>query len=366
MINWMDNFNIYGTDGGRTARMLNGVYAEVTNCDLQVDPDPTAGGGQVLRCYSLGNGGITRKVLPVARTTVGIAARYWLAALPSIGTQHPVLASFRDVNDNRHISITVNSVGWIEVYRGDSVAGTSFDFWDGARTKLGDSGGPVMVANAWKHVETKVVLDAAAGSVEVRVEGATVVNLAGIRTTNAAAAAASCAQVGVGNSDNGPQTLYVKDFIVWDGTGASNNNFMGSCQVLKITPQADVALNWTPSGGGTGFNLINEVTPDDDATYISAPTPAPAAYKCSLTDLPLTVTSVRGVMPIHRSRKTDGGDGNIQVGAISGAATGLGVDRPITTAYTYWWDIFDTDPNTLGAWSRLSVNAMNLQLNRSL
>jgi hypothetical protein len=71
-------------------------------------------------------------------------------------------------------------------------------------------------------------------------------------------------------------------------------------------------------------------------------------------------------MPIHRSRKTDAGDGNIQVGAISGASTGLGADRPITTAYTYWWDIFDTDPATAAAWSRTSVNAMNLQLNRTL
>jgi hypothetical protein len=71
-------------------------------------------------------------------------------------------------------------------------------------------------------------------------------------------------------------------------------------------------------------------------------------------------------MPIHRSRKTDGGTGNIQLGVISGAATGLGVDRPITTAYTYWWDVFDSDPNIAAAWTKAAVNAMNLQLNRTL
>jgi hypothetical protein len=307
-----------------------------------------------------------RKVLPIARTTIGVAQRIWLEALPSTGTQHPVIASFRDISDSRHIIITVNTAGWIEVYRGDALATTQYDFWVTATTKLGDSGAPIIVANAWQHIETKVVLSDTVGSVEVRVEGITVVNLTNVDTINSAGGVtASIAQMGIGNSDSGP-TMYVKDYIIWDTTTGFNNNFMGSCQVLKIIPDADVALNWTPSAGTTGYNLINEVTPDDDGSYISAPTPAPAAYKCSLSDLPITVTSVRGVMPIHRSRKTDAGDGNIQVGAISGASTGLGADRPITTAYTYWWDIFDTDPATAAAWSRTSVNAMNLQLNRTL
>jgi hypothetical protein len=71
-------------------------------------------------------------------------------------------------------------------------------------------------------------------------------------------------------------------------------------------------------------------------------------------------------MPIHRSRKTDGGDGNMQLGVISAAATGLGSNRPITTAYTYWYDIFDADPNGAAAWTRISFNAINLQLNRTV
>jgi hypothetical protein len=360
MINWMDNFNIYGTDAGRAARMLNGVYAETTRADLQVDPDPTAGGGQVLRKFGGGLGGDLRKVIPVPRTTVGALGRFWFTSLPiALGDgECPTMFSFRDTNNLIHIQITIDPSGNIVVNRQDGAG----------KVQVGITATPPITANAWKHVEAKVLLDDVAGTVEVRVEGATVINLAGIRTNNnVGGIVKSCQQVAQQScQDGGGPVMYMKDYIIWDGTGASNNNFMGSCQVLKIIPQADVALNWTPSGGATGFNLINEVTPDDDATYISAPYPAPAAYKCSLTDLPLTVTSVRGVMPIHRSRKTDGGDGNIQIGAISGAATGLGVDRPITTAYTYWWDIYDTDPNTAGAWSRLSVNNMNLQLNRSL
>lgn len=359
-INWMDNFNIYGTDAGRSARLLNGVYAETTRADLQVDPDPTAGGGQVLRKYGGGLGGDFRKVLNTARVTVGAAARFWFSNLPTVvgDSECPTMFSFRDVNNLIQVDITIDPSGNIIARRQDN----------GAQVQLGITANPAIVANAWKHVEAKVKIDNAVGTVEVRVEGVVVLNLAGLDTySNQIGSIASIQQVGQKScQDAAGPTMYMKDYIIWDTTTGFNNDFMGSCQVLKIIPDGDVALNWTTSAGLTGFNLINEGTPDDDGSYISAPTPAPAAYKCSLSDLPANVTSVRGVMPIHRSRKTDGGDGNIQVGAISGASTGLGADRPITTAYTYWYDVFDTDPATAAAWSRVSVNAMNLQINRTL
>jgi hypothetical protein len=356
MINWMDNFNIYGIDGGRVGRMSNGIYAGVSWADLVVDPDATAGGTYVLASTNT-NFSSVRKVMPNPRTTMGAAARFWLSALPS-ATREATYFTFADVSVFPHIAVNVDPSGYFRVYRADTGA------------LLGSSANPVILANAWQHVEAKVFIDVGAiGTVEIRVEGITVVNIAGVRTASAAGGSAASVQnvLLLGGSGNYGATTYVKDFIIWDNTTGFNNNFMGSCQVYKIIPNGDVALNWTPSSGATGFNLINEVTPDDDVNYISAPAPGiPAAYKCSLSDLPVTVTSVRGVMPIHRSRKTDGGDGNIQLGAISGASTGLGADRPITTAYTYWYDVFDTDPATAGAWTRVSVNAMNLQLNRTL
>jgi hypothetical protein len=361
-VNFMDNFNIYGTDAGRAARMLNGVYAETTRADLQVDPDPTAGGGQVLRKFPGGLGGDCRKVINTARVTVGAAARIWFTSLPPApgDGECPTMFSFRDVNNLIHVDITIDPSGNIVARRQDA----------GVQVQLGITANPVIVANAWKHIEAKVKIDNAVGTVEVRVEGITVLNLAGIDTfTNQPGAVASIQQVAQKSAQDGgaAPTMYVKDYIIWDTTGAFNNDFMGSCQVLKIIPDADVALNWTPVPGPAGYNMINLVTPADDVNYISAAAPGiPAAYKCSLSDLPVTVTSVRAIMPVHRSRKTDGGDGNIQIGAISGASTGLGADRPITTAYTYWYDVFDADPNGNVAWSRVSVNNLNLQINRTL
>lgn len=359
-IQWMDDFSSYGTDVNRSNRLLDGVYASVTRFDLQADPDPTSGGGQVLRGFGGGLGGDIRKALSSGQTTVGIASRLWCAALPSVAIAGMCPHVYKDASNNVHITIMVNPSGYLEVYR---------DGWadSGHRTLLGTTSSPVISANSWKHIESKVVFDATAGSVELRVEGIQVLLLTGIRTlSNVSGAGTTCSMVASNSpQDSSQPAFYLKDFIVWDGSGTVNNTFMGSCLVYKIVPQSDSALSWNTSSGLTGYNLINDSTPDDDTNYISAPYPLPASPSSfNLTDLPANTSSVRGVMVIHRSRKTDGGDGNLQASVISGANTGLGTDRPITTAYTYWWDIFDKDPSG-SSWSKTLVNALKLQLNRT-
>lgn len=357
----MDDFTSYGTDTNRSARLLDGAYGAVNLFSLQADPDPNSTGAQVLQGTGGGLGGDIRKVLTGPQTTVGMANRLWMTGLPPGPNQGFCFHVYKDVNAHVHIQLQVNPSGYIEAWRNA--------FTDtGLRTLLGTSTTPVMSANAWRHIESKVVFDATTGgSIEVRVEGIQVLLLTGIKTTSdVVGAAATCSMVGaMSPQDNAGILFYFKDLIVWDGTGTTNNTFMGSCIVYKIIPQSDVTLNWTTSSGLTGYNLINDATPDDDTNYIYAPYPAPSPSTFNLTDLPANVSSVRGVQVMHRSRKADGGDGNVQTTLISGANNAVGADRPITTAYTYWWDIFDKDPSG-SSWSRTLVNALQLKLNRTL
>lgn len=361
-VNWMDNFGFYGTGGAGANRLLNGVYAQTDFVSLGADPDPVAAAaGSIVVSFATTTAGVgvLRRVLTTARTTVGIAGRFWQNKLPANSGISVRPASFRDINNLEHLYVDADASGSLRVWRRDNAGDV----------QIGITANPVLVANAWQHIETKVFLDVAVGTVDIRVEGINVLSIpAGRTTSDKAGAIASCQNAAVGGrSGTDGLVSAVKDFIVWDNTGAFNNTFMGSCTVYMLAPDGDVALNWTPfPADGIGYNKINEAVPDDDTKYISAPFPLPAAYKCSLADLPVTVTSVRAVMPVHRSRKTDGGDGNIQVGLISGASTGLGADRPITTAYTYWNDVFDADPNGGIAWSRAAVNALNMQLNRTV
>lgn len=358
MLQWMDDFTSYGTDANRLARLTNGSYAEQAWCDLVADPDPSAGGQF---CLSVGSNtnSIIRRVLTAAQGTVGTAARYWLTNIPSDTNQRPHFASFRDINNNIHVWVTVNPTGYVEAYRHDNAGDVL----------IAQSASPVIVANAWRHIECKLVLSAAAGSIEVHLEGAQVLNVAGIRTTtDVVGVAATCSTIAIQNTRGaaaGPQ-MYVKDLIMWDGSGAVNNSFMGSCQVYKIIPNGDVSLGWTPSAGVTGYDKINLTTPLDDGSYISAPFPLPPASTFSMSDLPANVTAVKGVMILQRSRKTDGGDGQVQASLLSGASVGAGANRTITTAYTYWTDMFDLDPQGAINWSPARVNALNLKLDRTV
>ena len=67
-----------------------------------------------------------------------------------------------------------------------------------------------------------------------------------------------------------------------------------------------------------------------------------------------------------RARKIDGGDANLQTSLISGGDVDPSADRPITTTFTYWYDISETDPDTGNAWTPASFDAANVEIDRTL
>ena len=349
---WCDDFKSYGNNA---ALLLDGLYSS-ESCSLSEDPDPLVTG------FVLGLGTVVffdhlRKALPVAQQTVGMCARVWFDSLPG-GALEPGFFRFDDGANVVHVSISITSTGVLRAYRNTPSGGTL----------LGSTTGPVITSNAWNHIEAKVKISDTVGTVEVRVNGVTVLNLANQDTANSADL--TVAQVVLTPSSRTDLVfdtvkIYMKDLFIWDTTGAHNNNFAGTVSVVALTPNSDVALTWALSGGATGFSLVNE-SPPVDTSFISAATPPPAIDKMGMTNLPADVTSVRALMTLARARKTDGGDGNLQVGLISGASVDLGADRPLTTAFTYYADFSEEDPATAAPWLPAAADAANIQFNRTL
>jgi len=341
-LEWMDNFGIYGVGG--QARMLNGLYAEINNSTLVADPDPSGTGETVLRMVTNG-GDAWRRVLGGTRTRVGVAMRIWMASLPPGAPALPMPVRFRDGSNNALCDLRIASTGALEFH------------YDGLTTSI-STGGPVLVANAWQHVEILVDFSTTVGEVEVRVEGVTVLSADTINT------GAGCAQV-VGRFNQGEIVAYMRDLVCYNGLGTENNDFLGTVLVVSLDVTSDVALNWTPSAGTTGWEILDNVPPND-AQFISAGDPPPSPYEGGLSNLPPDVTSVKALQTVVRAAKIDGGDGNLQVGMISGASTALGADRPITTAFTYWLDVFEVDPATGVAWTPVAVDAAEIQIDRTV
>jgi hypothetical protein len=159
----------------------------------------------------------------------------------------------------------------------------------------------------------------------------------------------------------------MKDYVVWDGSGTSNNDFLGSVIVYELFTSADDAFpaGWS-STGADGYSVLDNNPPDDGVSYITADDTPPSAAEFSLTNLPADITSVKGLVTRVRAAKSDGGDGQLQVSLISGASTDAGSDRPITVAQTYWSDVSELDPATTVAWTPSGVNAAVLKIERTL
>lgn len=350
-----DNFSIYGTN---PAFLLNGVYADAPGVALVTDPDGISGGHVLQATASFAEGGV-RYVLSALESTVGVCGRLWMPSLPSSSDNTPAII-MKDVGNNPIVGLGCDTTGRLSLFdqRPGRFGGAAF-----ATTT-----GPVVTANAWWHIELKTAYAGSVCTYELRVEGQTVLS-----GSHAITSAAIPAQVVLGVVDFIGQNFLWKDFVVWDGTGANNNNFLGSVLVQGLTLTSDVALNWTPVGGATGFAVLSNVPPLDGTQYLDAPNPPPAAYKAKLSALVGNVTSVKAVMSMVRAGKSDGGDASLQSGLISSPtatpATVLGANRPITVAQTYWRDVFEVDPKTGVAWLpgafNGGANSTQIQMNRT-
>lgn len=350
MILHMDNFSIYGNVDGY---MLNGVYAQVSDCDVVNDPSGAAGSALYLRGNNANNHDGVRYVLQTSGPKLGICQRMWLPSLPANnGDPKVLICQWRNGANSNLLTLTVDSTGRLSLLNGDYNAAI-----------LGTTTNPVVTANGWFHLES--IFDDTTNSFECRVEGLTVLNVAAI------AAKGDTAQIFIGQRTSltgATKPWYTKDLVIYNGAGTYNTTFMGSVIVKDLIPIADVNTNWNTTGPDR-FSILDN-RPPNDAAFITAINPPPAAYVAELSDLPPDVTSVKGLMIFVRAAKNDGGDGWLQNGLISDPlgtpATALGADRPITVAQTYWRDVIEEDPVTSAPWTPNAVDLVQLQINRTL
>lgn len=340
-IQFAEDFKGYGTD---IAFMLNGLYGQVSGA-LVEDPDPNVTGNVFRATVNPTPGFRLRRVFTGARTTAGFCFRLWMENLPN--TDRMVFGFLNGANA-RQVSITSDSTGKIAVLRPDD-------------TQIAITASPVLVANAWNHIEVRAVASATVGTIEIRVNGVTVLTA---NTLNTGTSYEQFCETAFGSSETA--NYFIKDLVTWDGLGTRNNDFLGTVQVIGRTPSSDVLTGWTPASGTSQFQMINNSPPLDATEYLTAPFPLPTPSSFGLSQLPADTTSVKAMIVQSRVRNTDGGDGNFQASLVSGAATGNGANRPMTSAFTYYEDLFELDPNTAAAWTVAAANAAVLRINRTV
>lgn len=363
-IQWADDFTRYGTGSSSRLRMLEGLpYASIEEGPagkgtVTADPDPNIVGGRAMKIEGGAAGLITgmfRLALPtpVAAETIGICWRGWLEELPLNSPSRPTLFSLLDNGPTHIIRVIVNANGSISV----------FGLVGGVQTEVFGTLTPIVTPSAWNHYE--LVHDNATGSGTLYINGVSRATWTGVDTGRTITLINASANQSLPSNAS---DYWIKDLVVWDGTGSENNSVMGTVIVRRIVPDGDVSLgDWTPSTGTTGFNLLNGTAPDDTTFLSAADTPMPSdVMQFTMTNLPPDITSVRGLVPVIRVRKIDGGDATIQAGVSpNGTDWDDGADRPTTTAFTYYFDVSELNPDTGTAWTPATVDSSETRIDRT-
>lgn len=343
-LHWMDSFDHYGTD---IANLSRGVYASVGNSP-QISSVQKRTGTYSLR---ITNGQSVRRAFLYPVLTCGVGVAVFPNTFPTSNDNHRI--EIRDAAGEIVIIISWSTVGNLRILRGDISTGVL----------VYETSAPVINSGSWQHVEFKLVADATNGAIEVRVNQGTVVSLTGIATLNPGVGLP--AQVLIIASNGVTQVWYYDDLFVWDTTGSNNNDFIGDKRVYTLFADSDTSVaDYTVVGASSGFSAING-PPDFDTSYISIPAAGDTA-EFGIQDLPTEVATVSAVEICTLMRKTDSGTASVNNGLVSGLSS-VESDSPhlITTEYTYWMDVFETDPATGALWTPAGLNAAKLRIKRA-
>lgn len=363
-IQFMDNFQSYGgvtsfsTPFNEVTPMLQGLPWAAVYGGIAVDPDPSAS-GYVLRLgcdISSSNTTDTRIALPSVTKKVGVSFRYYFSFLPSESGYRKVLASFRSSTNSRLYDFVIEINGALSLYQ--QATGTSgYNSAERVATTIN----PVTAPQSWYHYE--FFIDLVNGTYEARIEGTPVLSGTSLPLTNDIYLVGFTPRVSGALPTEGAN--YMKDFILWDGSGSDNNTFLGTVSVFTLRPNGDVSSGWTRSSGTTDWQILDSQNPVN-ADYISAGDTPPAPSIVTFTNLPDDVVGVRAVQMMTLAKKSDGGDAVLQNSLLSDGSEDLGATHNVTTLYKYWFDVSELDPSTGLAWDPIGVNDVSMKINRTL
>lgn len=355
---WMDGFDHYGGDAGK---MRDGVYASVGGAVTLSSTRARTGAYSCKDSGSTAGNGV-RRIFGAAKVTVGVGFAVWLDDIPANANYYGV-AVLCDTDNVAQLELVLQPTGKLELFRANA----------GSPVSLGVTADGAVVAGAFQHVEFRARAGNSDGAFELRVNGATVLSLSSVDTV--ATSHIEFSQVRLIEGVNTGNTAlpssgrtYVDDLFAWDDAGSRNNDFLGDRRVRTFFPNADTAVaDWTPNGAASGWDCINEAAPDDDSTYIEAAALSGPALvsEFDIESMPATIGAVAAVQTVARMKKQEAGVANAQISMLSAAAAHAGTDRPLTTAYTYYGDVHELDPNTGTAWTESSLNAAKIRVSRT-
>jgi hypothetical protein len=347
---WMDGFDHYGSDSNMNGY---GVYSSVTgSISTSVKRTGTSS-------FSMSSSGSFVRVFPAAQSSVGIGCGFYLSALPSAGNYVRIIR-IQGASGYGQCFLTIDNTGVLALWAGHATTNSTVGI------KIAETASPVITTGAWSHLEIYFVPNGASSAAEVRLNLVTVLNETFQEGSSQFGEQSSTTTSSVNFAHGGVNgSLYIDDLFAWNAAGSYNNDFIGDKKVHTMMPDADTATaDWLKNSGSVGYDRINEIGPNGDTSYIYSST----ATDESTFDFAAMATDAGAIAALQTYRgtkKTDAGTCDVQTEIVSGAFSTTGTSAPMTTAYQYYQDVFETDPATGALWTKAGVNAAQIKINRT-
>lgn len=262
-----------------------------------------------------------------------------------------------DTNGTTHITVNVNVNGAIEIRRGTT----------GSGTVIATSPNNVIQASpSWHYVEVKVRLSDSTNDLFVSVDGVNQTLTPGgpYDTKNAGTATVfdniSFTDQGTGSNRMVIDDIYALNEKTTDALGNTSTltDRLGDCRIEALSPNGNGnSSQLTGSDGNSTDNylLVDEVTPDDDTTYVeSAVDNDKDTY--AFANLASTSGGVAAVQTVTRARKTLAGTRQLaHVTRLSGTEVDS-TDFTLAETYGIQRFVFEKKPGG-GAYARSDVNS---------
>ena len=212
----------------------------------------------------------------------------------------------------------------------------------GNGTVLGTSSAltPVLVANVWQYVEFGLKCNGSTGTVDIRVNGVSVLSLTGQNTQGEATTTIGAVQILGANITN-----YVQDIYICDSNGSRNNGFLGDVHVSVFNPTSNgTYTQYTANGAASLWQSVSAATPTDSTVFASDNV---VSDKMSVNLAPSSVIgTIAGVILVGRAEKTDSGTRTANLFALNNGNEVDGSSIALGTSYKYSTQVLETDPNT--------------------
>jgi hypothetical protein len=240
---WMDGFQA----GNLTER-----YATVASPDIVTTPTPPTHHSTSLLRANSGSDSVERAISTAAGATVTTGFLFRTDQASS----NERLISFW--SDGQSRAISPNSSVWYN--------GSTDQFSVRRDSTVLTTGTLTVAANTWAYLEIQLKIDDASGVFKVKIDGQLDIDFSGDTRHSSNSTALEGVQLG-----NNLIIAYFTDWYICDGTGSIRNDFLGSCEVAALTPNADgYVTDFTPLSSTNVSNVDEVGDHDGDTSYNAA------------------------------------------------------------------------------------------------